>query len=713
MKKLVLIYLLSFTFVGFAQQKKLTIEDAVIGQWRQLYPTYLNGLDWRNDNEFTQVIEWKQIVSENVKTGKKNTVITLEGFNKILKSSKIAEMKHISAYEWRNENILQFEHDNRLILYNVEDVKIDLSIKITEKAKNIHICEKTNSVAFTLENNLYMVDNKSNQIQITNDKNKGIVNGDAYVHRQEFGIIEGIFWSPDGQKIAFYRKDETMVDNYPIVDVSARIANLENSKYPMAGETSEEVTLGVYDVKSKKTVFMKTGTPKDQYLTSITWDPNSEHIYIGVLNRDQNHVKLNKYNAVNGDLIKTLFEEKNEKYVEPENQLLFLKNNPSKFIWFSERDGYNHLYLYDNEGNLIKQLTKGNWVVTGIVSFDAKGEKLFIQATKDSPLESNVYQLNMKKNTLTRLTADKGTHDFYVNSGGTYFIDSYTNIENPRQIDLFRINGKKIRNLLQAKNPLVNYALGKMEIGTLKSADTETDLYYRLIKPVNFDPTKKYPVIVYVYGGPHAQMVTDSWLGGARMWQYFMAQKGYVVFTLDNRGSANRGFDFESIIHRQCGVAEMADQMEGINWLKAQSFVDKDRIGVHGWSYGGFMTTSLMTKYPDVFKVGAAGGPVIDWKYYEVMYGERYMDTPQTNPEGYAKTSLLTKAKGLKGRLLMIHGAVDPVVVWQNSQAFLNACVKDGVLIDYMVYPSHEHNVRGMDRIHLMRTITRYFDDFL
>jgi dipeptidyl-peptidase-4 len=252
-----------------------------------------------------------------------------------------------------------------------------------------------------------------------------------------------------------------------------------------------------------------------------------------------------------------------------------------------------------------------------------------------------------------------------------------------------------------------------MSISTIKAADGVTDLYYRLIKPNNFDPKKKYPAIIYVYGGPHAQLVNNRWLGGARMWQYYMAQKGYVMLTVDNRGSANRGLKFENVIHRQLGVNESADQMKGVELLKNLGYVDSERIGVHGWSFGGFLTTSLMLKKTDVFKVGVAGGPVIDWKYYEVMYGERYMDTPLENPKGYRESNLKNYVPNLKGKLLIIHGASDNTVVWQNSLSFVHECVKQDVLLDYFVYPRHEHNVRGIDRVHLMRKITQYFDDFL
>ncbi|NPA68564.1 MAG: prolyl oligopeptidase family serine peptidase, partial [Chlorobi bacterium] len=554
----------------------------------------------------------------------------------------------------------------------------------------------------------------SKQVQITYDENEGIVNGSDYVHRQEFGINKGIFWSPQGNAIAFYRKDETMVADYPLVDITTRIASVKNTKYPMIGEKSEEVTLGIYNLNTGKTVFCNvTDFTKEHYLTSITWRPDEKYIFIGVLNRKQNHLKMNMYNAATGAFVKTLFEEKNPKYVEPEHPLYFLPGSNDKFLYYSERDGYDHLYLYNTDGKLLKQITKGNWLVLDIKGFDKKGENVFITSTEESPIEKHLYKVNIKTGKRTKLTTEKGTHKIVLSNSKKYFFDSYSNTETANNNLICDTKGKILKEILNATDPLDDYDLGKMTIGTIKAADGKTDLYYRLITPPDFDPNKKYPVVVYVYGGPHAQLVTNSRLAGARLWNFYMAQKGYIMFTLDNRGSENRGFEFESIIHRQCGQNEMKDQMKGIEFIKSLPYADTSRIGVHGWSYGGFMTTSLMTNYPETFKVGVAGGPVIDWKYYEVMYGERYMDTPEENPEGFEKTSLLNKAGNLKGRLLMIHGYVDPVVVPQNSLDFIRSCIKAGTDIDYFLYPESEHNMRGKTRVHLMKKVTRYFDDYL
>jgi len=716
MKKNFLFLLISILAISatFAQNKQLTIDEAVSQQYRQFYPDHYTGVQWQGEtNNFIYIKDWSELYSNNVKKDDKKLLCDLSDINKELKNAGESTFSYIYGLSWLDNERFYMEQAGKIIIFNTKNKKLEKVINLLENAENAEYCPKANAAAFTVDNNLYLTTKNGASIAITDDENKAIVNGNPYTHRREFGIDKGFWWSPEGNFIAFYRKDETMVADYPVVDYTTRIAKNNPIKYPMAGQTSEEVTLGIYNIATGKTVFMKTGQPKDQYLTSITWDPSEKYIYIGVLNRDQNYLKFNKYNAKTGELEKTLFDETHPKWVEPEHPVYFLKNSPDKFLYYSERDNYNHLYLYNTEGELIQQLTEGQWVVTEFLGFDKKEKNIFIMATKESPIESHLYKVEISSGEITKLTQEAGTHNVTLSDDKSYFVDEYSSIKVSGKTDLMKTDGKFVRNLITSRDKLADYNLGEMKIGTIKSSDQITDLYYRLITPPDFDPNKKYPAIIYVYGGPHAQLVTNSWLSGASLWQFYMAQKGYVVYVMDNRGSANRGLEFENVIHRQNGQEEMKDQMKGVEFLNSLGYVDMDRIGVHGWSYGGFMTSSLITTYPNVFKVGVAGGPVIDWKYYEVMYGERYMDTPQTNPEGYESTSLLNKIKNLRGRLLIIHGGVDPVVVLQNSYQLQRQSVIDDVQIDFFAYPTAEHNVRGMDRIHLMKKVTRYFDDFL
>jgi dipeptidyl-peptidase-4 len=586
------------------------------------------------------------------------------------------------------------------------------------EAENQDFDKTGKHIAFTIKNNLFIAVG-GKETAITDEKNEGIVYGSSRVHRNEFGIDKGTFWSPDGQNLAFYRMDETMVTDYPLVDITPRIATVNPTKYPMAGMTSHKVSVGVYSLKSGKTIYLQTDSSqvpnaqsRIEYLTNITWSPDGKFIYVACLNRDQNFMQLNKFQASNGNFVKTLFEEKNETYVEPQQGPRFLAGDDGKFIWESRRDGYNHLYLYDTEGNLIKQLTSGQWEVTELLKADGSASKAWFVCNKDNPLDRQIYMVDLKKGNITALTNIPGTHSAKISEDGQFILDTYTSTTIARQIELKDTRGISTQLLLANENPLKEIQLGETSIFTLKNEEN-TDLYCRLIKPAGFDPEKRYPVIIYVYGGPHSQLITNSWLGAGGLFLNYLADLGYVVFTLDNRGTSARGREFEQAIFRNLGEKEVTDQMIGVNYLKTLDYVDTTRIGINGWSYGGFMTISMFLKYPGTFKTAVCGGPVTDWKYYEVMYGERYMDTPESNPEGYKNACLLNRVKDLKGKLLIIHDDQDGTVVPQNSITFLKKCVDEGKQVDFFMYPGHEHNVRGKDRVHLNQKMVQYFQENL
>ncbi len=693
-----------------AQQKQLSLKQAVIGGWRELAPENIQRLQWIPQTNRFSYLEGNRLMQQDAEQDQSQPIISLEELNAIVGDDQ-PELERMPRFNWTGPNKAVFSHQQHWYRVNPYEKKLKGHTRLDSSAQNPDYCSANQHIAFTRENNLFVRSFKGSTVQITDDQNSDIVNGQQ-VHRREFGIHTGTFWSPRGKKLAFYRKDERMVTDYPFVDINSRIASAQPVDYPMAGMKSHHVRVGVYDLSRQDTVFLKTGKPADQYLTNVKWGPRGQYIYIAVLNRDQDHLKLNRYNAKTGELEQTLFEEKHEKYVEPQAPITFLPDTPDRFVWQSRRDGYNHLYLYNTSGKLIRQLTRGVWEVTQFKGFNDEGDQLFFMATRESPLERHLYKVDVSSRQLTRLTNEPGYHRPLVQPRA-FIIDRYSSKNTPRIIRIINHSGEKEQKLLEASNPLKNYALGEMNISTIKAADQQTDLYYRLIKPADWDPDKKYPAIVYVYGGPHAQLVQNRWLGGARLWQYYMAQKGYVMLTLDNRGSDARGRAFENVIHRKLGQHEVADQMQGVKMLKNLDYVNNQRIGVHGWSYGGFMTTSLMLKKPGVFKAGVAGGPVIDWKYYEVMYGERYMDTPQDNPQGYRQANLKNYVDSLEGDLMVIQGYMDDIVVPQHSLSFLRTCVQEGVQVDYFIYPTHQHNVRGRDRIHLMQKITRYFDNHL
>lgn len=722
MKKLLLLFLL--TGMSASAQKNLTIAQATSGQYREFAPKALVAPQWRKDARAVTYLDesYSRLMSRTEEGNWAETVLlSKEDVASALKAKFPQDTFSLRmfpySYEWQDANTLQLEvtgtQANYLVSFDVVLKQVKSAVALPLEAGQ-HILSPDGKQAAWLKDNNIMIASGIITKTVTNDTDKGIVNGSDYVHRQEFGIDKGMWWSPASDKLLYYRKDETMVAEFPLVQWDERIAQAKDIRYPMAGMKSEEVTLVIFNVATGAKTTLKTGEPKEQFLTCVTWAPDGKSVFVGVLNREQNHLKLNLYDAATGNLIKTLFEEKATTYVEPLHDLTFIPGNNSQFLYRTEKDGFEQLYLYNTDGKLVKKLGYLDVVVTEFLGFDADAKNAFYIGTADNGLSRQLYKVEVKSGKTIPLTTGNGTHTAIVSTDGSLALDSYSSITIPNDVYIINLKNKKNTILFKAENPYTGKTvLPKMELISTMSADGKTELNGRIIYPANFDAKKKYPVMVYVYGGPHAQLVTNEWLGGASLFDYYMAQNGYVVFTLDNRGSDARGRDFEHVIHRSLGVNEMADQMKGIEYLKKQPFVDADRIGVYGWSFGGFMATSLMVNHPETFKVGVAGGPVIDWKYYEVMYGERYMDTPQENPEGYAKTALPAQAGKLQGRLLMIHGAQDNVVVQQHSMEFIQACIAAGKQVDYFLYPTHEHNVRGKDRIHLNQKIADYFDTYL
>jgi dipeptidyl-peptidase-4 len=712
MKKLILlIQLLSITLFSFAQNKQLTMQDAMSNARTTLAPENLSQIQFRYGTE--DYVYAKRVgnapvwFSGNAKSKSDEPFLSLTQLNQKLKSAGRDTLKAMPMVQFNQGPDWILNLNGSKVALN--PVKNMVNVLVNEKlAAMSNVEESASGYVAYLDNFNLFVAKGTDQHQVANDGSKDLVYASS-VHREEFGISKGTFWSNSGNLLAFYRMDQSMVSDYPIIDWTSRPAKNVNIKYPMAGDKSHQVTIGVYNAATKALVYLKTGLPVEQYLTNIAWSPDDKYVYVAVLNREQNHMKLNRYDAVTGDFLNTLFEERDDKYVEPLVPMLFLKNDPSKFIWQSNRDGWNHLYLYNANGKLVKQLTKGNWEVLDVKGFDAKGDQLFYVSTAESPLTRNLYLLNVRTGNSRRITQGFAVHNTQVSSSGNTVIDNYSSPEVPRVIQLLETASLKSKVLLKASNPLSAYATGNSEMLTLKGKSGD-DLYASLYKPVGYDANKKYPVIVYWYGGPHAQLITNSWNAGAGdYWFRYMAERGYVVLTVDVRGSDNRGKVFEQSMFRRAGEVQMEDMMTAVDYLKSQPYVDASNMGLFGWSFGGFATTDFMLTHPGVFKAAVAGGPVINWQFYEIMYTERYMDTPQENPEGYAATYLSNRVDQLKGKLLLIHGQQDPVVVQQHSVDFVKHAVDKGVQVDYMIYPGHEHNVIGKDRAHLYQKVTDYF----
>ena len=682
---------------------------------RSLYPSAtMDNLQFVGKTNKVAFVKDSALYMGNANNAK--PVLKLSELNRMLSVSNGPQFRRLPDMKVLNENEIVFGANGKTYCYNIAKKSL------VAKSEDYNIDDYGIDVSANPDNFAY-ADGSALVIRYgvkkarLDENNSDIIFGQS-VHRNEFGISKGTFWSPKGNKLAFYRMDQTMVTDYPMVNTKSRIASPAPFKYPMAGMKSHEVTVGIYSGDQQNIVYLHTRkdtsvAEREMYLTNLTWSPDEQYLYIAKINREQNHMWLERYDVATGKLDKVLFEETNPRYVEPTEGLYFLPNDPNQFLWFSMRDGYKHLYQYRTDGTLVRQLTTGEYEVEGVIGFDAKGANLFVYANKDNLAGRAAYRVNMKSGEMERITPAEGTHEVVISNDGTQLIDKYASVNVPARAALYNMKGKELYRFYDAPNPLADYAMPGITLGTIKAADGTTDLYYRLITPPDMDPNKKYPTLVYVYGGPHSQLVTDDWLGGGNLYFTFLAQQGYVVFTLDNRGTDNRGFEFESCTHRQLGTIELADQMEGVKFLQSLPYVDQQRMGVEGWSFGGFMTITMKLAHPEIFKVGCAGGPVIDWKWYEVMYGERYMDTPQENPEGYENASLLNKAKNLQGRLLVIHGAEDNTVVWQNSIEFIERCINNNLQVDYFIYPHHEHNVRGRERVHLYQKMFDYYETHL
>lgn len=691
-----------------AQKRQYTMAEATNGIATTLAPKQLKQAAWRPGTHELYYRDDKKALQVFFPEGKDSVVFDREGFKNLGSRNSIAWLDKSTSYTQNGDTLNLYRRQKGAQGFTDRNEQYVLP----DGAQNMQFNPAQTTFAFTVKNNLYFGNFESAPRQITRDENINIVNGQA-VHRNEFGIDKGIFISPGGNYIAYYRMDQTMVRDYPVIDWSVMPAVNENVKYPMAGDSSHQVTLQIYDVKRGIIVPVQTEGPKDQYLTAITWSPDEKSIFIGVLNRGQNDLQLNQYDAVTGKLIRNILHESDEKYVEPQHPMTFIPGSNSKFLWWSQRDGYMHLWLFDMAKNSIRCLTPGNYVVNEFLGFNAKKNELIITSAKEDPREKHGYAINWENGKMRRLDQEPGTHNFVVTDDGAYALDVYTGKGVAKRSIVRAINGSYKYTMIDAPNTLAEFERPRIIDTSIIAADGKTVLYGKLILPVNMDPAKKYPVIVYLYNGPHVQLIKNGFPESGNLWYEYLAQHGYVVWSMDGRGSSNRGQAFEQAVFRKLGTEEMDDHLKGVEFLKTLPYVDANRMGVHGWSFGGFMTTSLMLRHPGVFKVAVAGGPVMDWRMYEIMYGERYMDTPQENPEGYKNSALTDKVSNLKGKLLLIHGALDATVVWQHSMNFIRACVEKNVPIDYFVYPSHEHNVRGKDRVHLMQKVTSYFDDNL
>ena len=687
---------------GEAQKKPLTID--LITRAGAIVSPGISNLEWRPGGREISYIRrqgsGKSAISElwiyDVATKKAR---------RLLEPGGETEKLNLASYQWSPHGdtlLLQGEKDLWLV-----DVGSGEKKRLTnnpDQEEDAAFSPAGDRVAYVRKNNLYVVNINSGLIQeLTFDGSDNVLNGKLdWVYEEEMAnraTGRAYEWSPDGKKIAYLQLDDSPVPKYPLTSYLSTHVGLSFERFPQPGDANPVPSLHVVTVEQKE---VKSWSPSDNssieyYGPSFSWTPDSNAVSFLTLNRAQNELTVRLWAPFDGNN-RQLLVERDPYWINSLDPPHFLADG--RFLWLSERDGWLHLYLYDHDGNLLRQLTKGNWLIEHPVFSDVpmyqmaeKSNWVYFTSTNPDPRERQVYRVGIITGEMQRLTREPGIHSLNLSPNGQYFTDTYSDVNDPPQIRLLKSDGSFIAALDNPENHLSDYALAKTEFVELK-ADDGAILYARLVKPANFDPAKKYPVIVYVYGGPHAQVIQNRW-GETTLMDHLFAQEGFLVWSLDNRGSWGRGHAWESTIFKDMGRRELADQLAGVSYLKSLPFVDGNRLGIWGWSYGGYMTLYTLTHAPDVFKCGAAGGPVTDWKFYDSIYTERYMRTPQENPIGYKDSSPLEAADKLKASLLLIHGADDDNVHMQNTMNFVDALVKAGRPFELYIQPGQKHGFQG------------------
>lgn len=693
----------------------LTLRDAVVNPGRYMGIQRLAGLQWIPERDSVAYIKDNVLVAQGFPGGGTVDLVNLGQLQGIDPQSP--PLERFPPVQWQNTRTFLVRINGAAYAYDRTNHTAQPALATPADADHAEFAPDHSKLAYTENGNLYVrVADPEDLLPVTLDATDGLVYGSS-VHRDEYGVHKGTFWSPDGRYLAFYRLDERMVTPYYVEDVDTRPSTFNKFRYPMAGDSSHQVSVGIFNTSDFSTVYIKPSGALDDYRTNISWDASGRYLHVLHLDREARHLRAVRYDARTGEPVATLFEEHAERWLEPQNPLTFLKTAPERFLHLSERDGWQHLYLYTIGRPKPVQLTKGNWVVKSILGFDANEQHVFVEGTgaldptkPTGALEHHVYKVRLANGKVERLTSGTGTHRAQLSSNGAYLLVNWSSATEPGGTHVrATANGQVVATLTSNLPAYAAVQVGSTELLHIRGEQGDV-LNARLTKPAGFDPNKRYPVLVYVYNGPHGQMIHDLPHWGAQPWMLHAAERGYLVFTIDGHGMPNRGRAFEQSIHRRLGELEVKDQLHGVAWLKQQAFVDSTRIGVHGWSYGGHMTTALLLRAPGTFKIGVAGGPVMDWQMYEVMYTERYMDTPETNPEGYAATRLSDRCADLKDPLLIIHGLLDDVVLPEHSYRFLRDCVSKETPVEFFVYPGHAHNVRGKDRLHLMEKVLERMD---
>ncbi|HKI79079.1 MAG TPA: S9 family peptidase [Ignavibacteriaceae bacterium] len=721
MKKLFLLLFVLLTFLpAFAQQKeKLKLEDIYYSS--KLFGKTVQNIQWKPDGsaftftEFNLDSKVQDIYLYNVSNGEKSLLVS--GTDLKYNNNQIM----MSNYQWTDDgkflliegpvkSIWRHSTQAPFYLYNVSDKEINALSNGNIHLRNVKLSPGGNKVGFVRDHNIYIVDLKTGkETAVTTDGNENILNGEFdWVYEEEFGLADAWRWSPDGNKIAYWRLDQAREKIYHLIDEMGEYNKVFDLKYPKVGEQNAIVKIGVADLSSGKTKWMNIGTNDDIYIPRIFWTNSSDLLSIMRLNREQNSLELLMANANNGKS-KTVITDSNNTWVDVRHDIVFLKKS-NQIVWTSEISGFNHAYLYDYSGKLVGQITTGNWEVSAVDGVDENTGWVYFSGKKDSPIQENLYRVKIDGSNFQKISGKHGW--YFANYAPDYkhFIEYYSNVSTPTETSLRNADGSLVNVLEDGKIPVLkSYNMVYPEFLEFKTTD-RTELNAYIMKPADFDPSKKYPVLVYGYGGPGSQMVVDRWGGTRTFWHQYMTEQGYIVFCVDNRGTGGRGKAFKDISYGDLGKWSVHDQVEGAKYLATLPYVDSSRLGFWGWSGGGYLTCMMMTKGADYFKTGVAVAPVTDFRLYDAIWTERYMGLKDENKNGYDSANVLTYADKLKGKLMIVHGTGDDNVHYQNTMQFMQKLIDANKQFDIMFYPNKNHRISGgVTQLHLFTKITNYF----
>lgn len=707
--------LLAAAFLLFAQKKPVTLDDVA----RTVAPR--NALVvWAPDGKRFAYRERNSIWQYDIASKTRKELISLPKLEE-----KAVKPPSGGAFDWENRRVAERNFSwspggkdllvraaGDLFLLHPADASWDQLTATADAERDPKLSPDGRLVAFRRGSDLYTIDAASKQVtRLTTDGSETLLNGRLdWVYPEELQIETAYWWSPDSKRIAYLQFDISREPVFPHADLLSVRARTEPQRYPKAGDPNPDVRLGIVPAAGGATRWVDLGETRDALLARVEWLPDSSCVAVQRLNRVQNRLDLLFADPATGAAVPIL-REQDPYWINVNDHLRFLADG-KQFIWGSERDGFRHLYLYSIDGKKSKRITKGEWEVTDVAGVDASARRIYFVSTAESPLERHLYRVDLDGGNLRRLTREPGTHTISMSPASDYYLDAYSSIDSPTRHTIHRVDGEQVAVYRESDKTLLDqYQILPTGFVKVKASDGAL-LYARLIKPAGFTPEKKYPAIVMVYGGPHAQTVRDAWPGGAT-WDQMLAHRGYVIWQLDNRGSAGRGHKWESAVFQNLGEKELADQKEGIKHLESLGFVDPARIGMYGWSYGGYMTLYTLTHAPGLIKAGIAGAPVTDWRLYDTIYTERYMGLPSENESGYKKSSPLHKAADLADKLLLVHNFSDDNVHFQNTLQMVDALERAGKQFDLQLYTQKSHGVTGSPRKHMLEGMTAFFDKHL